>query len=111
MTASRSGLVDRWSETCRKTRSLVGEWIGFPVENLLPSIGQHRLLRSMSRSGAGGLEEWERRGRALGTKGAAGGGSAGFLVVEPKNAWAGERVKPGRRVELESVEKSKSGTF
>ena len=38
------------------------------------------------------------------------GERAGFLAVEPKNAWAGGggRVKPGRRVELESVEKSRN---
>lgn len=52
------------------------------------------------------VEERRRGERALGTKGAA-AGRAGFLVVEPKNAWAGERVKPGRRVELESVVEKK----
>lgn len=47
--------------------------------------------------------------RRPGTKGAA-GERAGFLAVEPKNAWAdgGGRVKPGRRVELESVEKRRN---
>ena len=38
----------------------------------------------------GGLEEWERRGVLLGTKGAD-GETLDSLVVEPKNAWA-ERV-------------------
>lgn len=76
-----------------------------PAENSLPSIGQQHRLTSLevevrSRRAGGMGARWERR---LGTKGAA-GERAGFLVVRTEECLGGERVKPGRGVELGSVE-------
>lgn len=69
----------------------LGKWIGFPVKILLPSIGQHRLLRSRSsRSGVGGLWNGSDVGGRSERREQPRGESAGFLVVEPKNAWAGK---------------------
>jgi hypothetical protein len=60
------------------------------------------------------VEERKRGGRAPGTKGAA-VGRAGFLVVEPKNAWSGTgesqtRTQGGAREALEK-KAEESGPF
>jgi hypothetical protein len=108
----RESLSARGSVTdCRRTRP------GFWWEIFTRVDWQHRLLRSSwtqgsrSRSGVGGWRPTGARVRGRSERREQPRRVAGFLVVEPKNAWGGERVKPGRRVELESVEKAeKPGT-